>query len=106
MARKYETAQPSFYLREKAENGDLCFGTVDSYLCWNLLEGRPHVTDATNAGRTMLFNIHTQDWDGDLLKLLDIFPQSPIDILCKGLNRFFCCGHQLPIASAKNKDRR
>ena len=61
-----------YNLREKAENGDLCFGTVDSYLCWNLLEGRPHVTDATNAGRTMLFNIHTQDWDGDLLKLLDI----------------------------------
>lgn len=62
-----------FYnLREKAENGELCFGTVDSFLCWNLLEGRPHVTDATNAGRTMLFNLHTQDWDDDLLKLLDI----------------------------------
>ncbi len=61
-----------YNLREKAENGDLCFGTVDSFLCWNLLEGRPHVTDATNAGRTMLFNLHTQDWDEDLLKLLDI----------------------------------
>lgn len=62
-----------FYnLREKAENGELCFGTVDSFLCWNLLEGRPHVTDATNAGRTMLFNLHTQDWDDDLLKLLEI----------------------------------
>ena len=61
-----------YNLTEKAENGDLCFGTVDSYLCWNLLEGRPHVTDATNAGRTMLFNLHTQDWDEDLLKLLGI----------------------------------
>ena len=61
-----------YNLREKAENGDLCFGTVDSFLCWNLLEGRPHVTDATNAGRTMLFNLHTQSWDEDLLKLLDI----------------------------------
>ncbi len=61
-----------YNLTEKAENGDLCFGTVDSYLCWNLLEGRPHVTDATNAGRTMLFNLHTQDWDDDLLKLLGI----------------------------------
>jgi len=61
-----------YNLREKAEKGDLCFGTVDSFLCWNLLEGRPHVTDATNAGRTMLFNLHTQDWDEDLLKLLDI----------------------------------
>ena len=62
-----------FYnLHEKAETGDLCFGTADSYLCWNLLEDRPHVTDATNAGRTMLFNLHTQDWDDDLLKLMDI----------------------------------
>ena len=61
-----------YNLRDRAERGELCFGTVDSYLCWNLLEGRPHVTDATNAGRTMLFNLHTQDWDEDLLKMLDI----------------------------------
>lgn len=61
-----------YNLRDRAERGELCFGTVDSFLCWNLLEGRPHVTDATNAGRTMLFNLHTQDWDDDLLKLLDI----------------------------------
>ncbi len=61
-----------YNLREEAERGDLCFGTVDSYLCWNLLEGRPHVTDATNAGRTMLFNLEKQDWDEDLLKLLEI----------------------------------
>ena len=61
-----------YNLRDKAERGDLCFGTADSFLCWNLLEDRPHVTDATNAGRTMLFNLHTQEWDEDLLKLLDI----------------------------------
>jgi len=61
-----------YNLAERAENGDLCFGTVDSFLCWNMLEGRPHVTDATNACRTMLFNLHTQDWDDDLLKLLGI----------------------------------
>ena len=61
-----------YNLTERAEKGELCFGTVDSFLCWNLLEGRPHVTDATNAGRTMLFNLHTQDWDEDLLKLLGI----------------------------------
>ena len=61
-----------YNLHEKAKNGDLCFGTADSFLCWNLLEDRPHVTDATNAGRTMLFNLHTQDWDDDLLKLLEI----------------------------------
>ncbi|MBQ6399852.1 MAG: glycerol kinase GlpK [Clostridia bacterium] len=61
-----------YNVRDRAERGELCFGTVDSFLCWHLLEGRPHVTDATNAGRTMLFNIHNQDWDDDLLKLLDI----------------------------------
>ena len=61
-----------YQLREKAERGELCFGTVDSFLCWNLISGRPHVTDATNAGRTMLFNLKTQDWDDELLKLLDI----------------------------------
>ena len=59
-------------LRERAARGELCFGTVDSYLAWHLVEGRPHVTDATNAGRTMLFNIHTQQWDDELLQMLDI----------------------------------
>ena len=59
-------------LHERAERGELCFGTVDSFLCWHLLEGRPHVTDATNASRTMLFNIHEQKWDADLLRMLDI----------------------------------
>ncbi|MCR4877351.1 MAG: glycerol kinase GlpK [Clostridiales bacterium] len=61
-----------YQLHERAERGELCFGTVDSFLCWNLLTGRPHVTDATNAGRTMLFNLKTQDWDEDLLRLLEI----------------------------------
>ena len=59
-------------LKEKAQKGELCFGTVDSFLCWHLLEGHPHVTDATNASRTMLFNLKTQDWDEDLLKLFGI----------------------------------
>ncbi len=59
-------------LHERAERGELCFGTVDSYLAWNLVEGRPHVTDATNACRTMLFNIHTQQWDDELLSMLNI----------------------------------
>ena len=61
-----------YNLQDRAEKGELCFGTVDSFLCWHMLEGRPHVTDATNAGRTMLFNLRTQDWDDDLLKLLGI----------------------------------
>ena len=59
-------------LHEKAERGELCFGTIDSYLAWHLVSGRPRVTDATNAGRTMLFNLATQDWEDDLLKMLDI----------------------------------
>jgi glycerol kinase len=58
--------------RAKAEKGELAFGTVDSWLLWNLAGGGLHVTDITNASRTMLFNIHTQQWDDELLKLLDI----------------------------------
>ncbi|MBE5769432.1 MAG: glycerol kinase GlpK [Clostridiales bacterium] len=59
-------------LRDAARRGELCFGTVDSFLAWHLVEGHPHVTDATNASRTMLFNIATQDWDDELLHVLDI----------------------------------
>ncbi|MBQ8311995.1 MAG: glycerol kinase GlpK [Clostridia bacterium] len=59
-------------LHQRAEKGELCFGTVDSFLAWHLVQGHPHVTDATNAGRTMLFNLSTQDWDEELLRLMDI----------------------------------
>lgn len=59
-------------LHERAKKGELCFGTVDSFLAYHLVEGNPHVTDATNAGRTMLFNLHTQDWDNELLSILSI----------------------------------
>ena len=59
-------------LHERASRGELCFGTVDTFLAWHLVEGRPHVTDATNAGRTMLFNLHTQQWDDELLQMLNI----------------------------------
>lgn len=55
--------------RARAEAGELCFGTVDSWLIWHLTGGRLHVTDATNAARTALFNIHTQDWDAELCAL-------------------------------------
>ena len=58
--------------REKAERRDLLFGTVDSWLIWRLSGGKAHVTDYTNASRTMLFNIHTLEWDKDILKELDI----------------------------------
>ena len=58
--------------REAAERGELAFGTVDSYLLWRLTDGQQHLTDATNASRTLLFNIHTQKWDSELLALFDI----------------------------------
>ncbi len=58
--------------REKANKGELLFGTIDTWLIYNLTGGKVHVTDYTNASRTMLFNINTLKWDEDLLKLLDI----------------------------------
>lgn len=58
--------------REKAEAGELAFGTIDSFLIWRLTEGRVHATDATNAARTLLFDIARNHWDDDLLRLLDI----------------------------------
>ncbi|RBI69366.1 glycerol kinase [Vreelandella sulfidaeris] len=58
--------------RERAEQGELAFGTVDSFLIWRLTGSQQHVTDATNASRTALFNIHTQEWDEELLTLFNI----------------------------------
>ncbi|MDZ7921889.1 glycerol kinase GlpK [Rhodoferax sp.] len=58
--------------RAQAANGELAFGTIDSWLIWQLTEGRVHVTDVSNASRTMLFNVHTNLWDEDLLAALDI----------------------------------
>jgi glycerol kinase len=58
--------------REQAEAGELAFGTVDSWLIWNFTQGELHVTDVSNASRTMLFNIHTLAWDDELLALFDI----------------------------------
>jgi len=58
--------------RARAERGELAFGTVDTFLIWRLTGGRRHVTDATNACRTLLFNIHTQQWDDELLALLGV----------------------------------
>lgn len=58
--------------REKAEAGKLAFGTIDSWLIWKLTAGEKHVTDVTNASRTMIYNIHTLSWDDELLELFDI----------------------------------
>ena len=59
-------------VRARAEAGKLAFGTIDSFLLWRLTGGRVHATDATNASRTLLFNIHTQEWDDDLLAMFSV----------------------------------
>jgi len=58
--------------REKAQAGDLCFGTIDSWLVWKLTGGKVHITDYTNASRTLMYNIYDLKWDPDLLKILDV----------------------------------
>ena len=67
--------------RERAEAGELAFGTVDSWLAYKLTHGEVHVTDVSNASRTMLFNIHELDWDNDILELLNI-PRSLLPKVC------------------------
>lgn len=67
--------------RQKAERGELLFGTVDTFLLWNLTDGKIHATDATNASRTMLFNIHTQQWDDEILSVLKIPKNMLPDVL-------------------------
>ena len=59
-------------VRERAARGEVLFGTIDSFLIWRLTGGKVHVTDVSNASRTLLFNIHTLEWDDELLKLLDV----------------------------------
>jgi len=59
-------------LRERATRGEVLFGTIDTFLIWRLTGGKVHVTDVSNASRTLLFNIHTLQWDDELLKLLDV----------------------------------
>jgi glycerol kinase len=88
--------------RAMAERGELCFGTIDTWLVWKLTNGQVHVTDATNASRTMLFNIHTLQWDTELLTLLDI----PANILptvkssseIYGYTNQLFTNHAIPIA--------
>ncbi len=88
--------------REKAEAGKLRFGTVDSWLIWNLTRGEVHVTDVSNASRTMLFNIHTLTWDEDLLKLLDIpssmMPEVRSSSEIYGYTKTTIFAHKVPIA--------
>ena len=58
--------------RARAENGELCFGTIDTWLIWKLTDGKVHVTDPSNASRTLMFNIHSGTWDDELLKILNV----------------------------------
>jgi glycerol kinase len=58
--------------RDRATRGELAFGTIDTWLVWNLTGGKLHITDPSNASRTMLFNLHTGDWDDELLRILDV----------------------------------
>ncbi len=87
--------------RELAEAGKLAFGTVDTYLIWRLTGGRSHVTDATNASRTMLYNIHTGAWDKELLEIFNV----PVNMLPKvldsaadfGITKADLLGAEIPI---------
>jgi glycerol kinase len=88
--------------RERAQKGELAFGTIDAWLIWNLTGGRLHVTDASNASRTLMFNIHTRDWDDKLLQLM----HAPRAVLPKVVDSSGLCGeadpallgHAIPIA--------
>jgi len=71
-------------VRARAERGELCFGTIESYLLWRLTGGKAHLSDATNACRTMLFDIHNQRWDPEILRLLNI----PAAILPRVVDNF------------------
>jgi len=90
-------------VKEKADNGELLFGTIDSWLVWNLTGGDVHVTDVTNASRTMMFNIRNRQWDPELLALFGV-PESMLpevkscsEVYGKVLPKYFF-GNELPIA--------
>jgi glycerol kinase len=87
--------------RARAEAGHLAFGTIDTFLLWRLTGGAVHATDATNASRTMLYNIHTGQWDKDLLKLFDIpeavLPDVRDSAADFGLSEKGLFGQRLPI---------
>jgi glycerol kinase len=84
--------------RTKAAANELCFGTIDSWLLWNLTKGKVHVTDVTNASRTMLFNINSLQWDDELLSLFDI----PRSVLPEVKSSSEIYGYTENILSAKN----
>lgn len=88
--------------RGKADKGELCFGTIDTWLLWNLTKGKVHVTDVSNASRTMLCNINTLQWDGELQKIFDIpgnmLPQIRSSSEVYGYTQNILSAHNIPIA--------
>lgn len=90
--------------QERAERGELCFGTVDTFLIWKLTGGKVHVTDVSNASRTLLMNLHTLDYDEELLKLWNIprclLPEIKDTSCVYGLSDASLFGVQIPIAAA------
>lgn len=90
--------------RERAEKGELLFGTVETWLIWKMTRGAVHVTDYSNASRTMLFNIQTLDWDEEILKILDI-PRCMLPKVCASSHIYGCTdplffGGPIPISGA------
>ena len=90
--------------RQRAERGELLFGTIDTWLIWNLTGGKVHVTDHTNASRTMIYNIYDLCWDEELLQLLDIpkaiLPEVKPSSCVYGHTEFELLGGEIPIAGA------
>lgn len=90
--------------RERAENGELVFGTIDTWLIWNLTGGKVHVTDQTNASRTMLYNIHTLEWDDELLEMLDVpkslLPEVKPSSCVYGMSVPELYGGEIPVSGA------
>jgi len=89
--------------RSRAEKGELAFGTVDSWLVWNLTAGTSHITDVSNASRTLLFNLHTLDWDDELLRLFNI-PRAVLPTVVASAGQLAqsspsVLGHAIPITA-------
>ncbi len=85
-------------VRIKAENGELAFGTIDTWLIWKLTNGKVHVTDVSNASRTMLYNIHSMRWDEELLKLFDI-PASVLPEVKSSSMIYGVTGNIIPVSN-------
>jgi glycerol kinase len=88
--------------RDRANKGELCFGTIDSWLLWKLTNGSVHATDVSNASRTMMFNIHSLQWDEDLLKIFDVpasmLPEVRSSSEVYGHTQNLLTAHNIPIA--------